>query len=73
MTSLLNSPVVKADKKDKILDRVFAGKIGQLTATFMDILVRKGRERLLPDVAAAFSELYKIEKGIVVAQVASVN
>ena len=68
---LLNSPVVKADKKDKILDRVFAGKIGQLTATFMGILVRKGRERLLPDVAAAFSELYKVHKNIVLAQVTS--
>lgn len=68
---LLKSPVVKADKKDKILDRVFAGKIGQLTATFMGILVRKGREELLPHVAAAFSELYKINKGIVTAQVTS--
>lgn len=68
---LLNSPVVKADKKDRVLDQVFAGKIGQLTATFMGILVRKGRERLLPHVAAAFSELYKINKNIVVAQVTS--
>ena len=41
---LLNSPVVKADKKDRILDQVFAGKIGQLTSTFMGILVRKGRD-----------------------------
>ena len=68
---LLKSPVVKADKKDKILDRIFTGKVGQLTATFMGILVRKGRERLLPDVAAAFSELYKVHKNIVVAQVTS--
>ncbi len=68
---LLKSPVVKADKKDKILDRVFAGKIGQITSSFMGILVRKGREALLPDVAAAFSELYKINKDIVVAQVTS--
>jgi F-type H+-transporting ATPase subunit delta len=59
---LLNSPVVKADKKDRILEQVFAGKVGQLTATFMGILVRKGRERLLPDVAHAFSELYKITR-----------
>lgn len=68
---LLNSPVVKADKKDRILDQVFAGKIGQLTSTFMGILVRKGRERLLPDVASAFSELYKVYKNIVVAHVTS--
>ncbi|MBL0129292.1 MAG: ATP synthase F1 subunit delta [Flavobacteriales bacterium] len=71
LRTLLNSPVVKAGKKDKILDLVFAGKVGQLTTAFMGILVRKGRERLLPDVAAAFSELYKVHKNIVVAQVAS--
>jgi F-type H+-transporting ATPase subunit delta len=68
---LLNSPVVKADKKDRVLEQVFAGKVGQLTATFMGILVRKGRERLLPDVAQAFSELYKQSRNIVVANVAS--
>lgn len=68
---LLKSPVVKSDKKDKVLDRVFAGKIGQLTGTFMGILVRKGREALLPHVAAAFNELYKLQRGIVTAQVKS--
>ncbi|MEZ4757863.1 MAG: ATP synthase F1 subunit delta [Flavobacteriales bacterium] len=68
---LLNSPVVKADKKDRVLEQIFAGKVGQLTATFMGILVRKGRERLLPDVAQAFSELYKQSRNIVVAHVAS--
>lgn len=68
---LLKSPVVKADTKEKILHKVFVGKVGQLTATFMDILVRKGRERLLPDVAHAFSSLYKVYKGIVIAEVGS--
>lgn len=68
---LLKSPVVKADSKENILHKVFAGKIGQITAAFMDILVRKGRERLLPDVAHAFSALYKTYKGIVTAEVTS--
>lgn len=68
---LLSSPVVKADKKVKVLEMIFANKTGALTTTFIGILVRKGRERLLPDVAAAFSLLYKISKNIVVAQVTS--
>lgn len=68
---LLDGPVVKADKKDRILEQVFAGKVGQLTATFMGILVRKGRERLLPDVAHAFSESTEFGKNIVVAHVSS--
>ncbi|MCB9182489.1 MAG: ATP synthase F1 subunit delta [Flavobacteriales bacterium] len=68
---LLKSPVVKADKKDRILEQVFAGKIGQLTNGFMGVLVRKGREELLPHVAAAFEELYKQQRGIITAEVVS--
>jgi F-type H+-transporting ATPase subunit delta len=68
---LLKSPVVKADKKAVILGKIFAGRVGELTDTFIGILVRKGRERLLPDLALAFAQLYKINKGIVTAQVTS--
>lgn len=68
---LLKSPVVKSDKKERILDKIFAGRIGQITGSFMGILVRKGREAMLPHVAEAFSELYKLNKGIVTAHVTS--
>jgi len=68
---LLNSPVVKADKKEKVLEQVFAGKVGSMTNSFIGILVRKGREALLPQVAGAFNELYKQNKGIVTAEVTS--
>ena len=68
---LLNSPVVKADKKEKVLDQLFAGKVGAITNSFIGILVRKGREALLPQVAAAFTVLYKQHKGIVTAEVIS--
>lgn len=68
---LLNSPVVKADKKEKVLSQLFAGRVGAITNSFMGILVRKGRESLLPHVAAAFTELYRQHKGIVIAEVTS--
>ncbi|MBP6311186.1 MAG: ATP synthase F1 subunit delta [Flavobacteriales bacterium] len=68
---LLRSPVVKADKKSHILDKIFAGKIGEMTSLFVGILVRKGRETMLPQVAAAFTELYKTHKGIIIAEVTS--
>lgn len=71
LTVLLRSPVVKSDKKRTILDRVFAGKVGELTSRFLTILVRKGREALLPEIASAYIELYKQNKGIVIAEVAS--
>ncbi len=71
LRTLLSSPVVKADTKSAVLAKVFAGKVGEVTQRFMDIMVRKGRESLLPQVAAAFSALYAHHKGIVTAEVAS--
>ena len=68
---LLASPVVKADAKAAILTKVFGGQVGDLVDRFIDILVRKGREALLPQVAQAYTNLYKTEQGIITAQVVS--
>lgn len=68
---LLKSPVVKADKKTDILQKVFAGKVGEITERFIGILVRKGREAMLPQVAAAVQHLYDQHKGIIIARVTS--
>jgi F-type H+-transporting ATPase subunit delta len=64
LVSLLKSPVVKGDKKDKILDAVTAGKIGTITATFNKLLIRKGREAYLPEIVTAFIQQYKDIKDI---------
>lgn len=68
---VLKSPVIKADKKVRILEQVFAGQVGPITAKFMAIMVRKGREAMLPEVAAAFEELRKVHEGVVTAEVIS--
>jgi len=68
---LLKSPVIKGDKKDKILDAVFAGKIGTITSGFMGILVRKGREAMLLEIAEAFEEIRKVHDGVVTAVITS--
>jgi F-type H+-transporting ATPase subunit delta len=64
LVSILKSPVIKADKKDKILDAVTAGKIGVIPATFNKLLIRKGREAYLPEIVTAFIQQYKDLKGI---------
>jgi len=68
---LLKSPVVKADKKTNVLAKVFAGNIGEITHRFMGIMVRKGREAMLPQVAQAFVELYRVHQNIVTVEVLS--
>jgi F-type H+-transporting ATPase subunit delta len=47
---LLKSPVIKADTKENILVKIFEGKIESLTLEFIKILVRKGRESILPAI-----------------------
>lgn len=62
--SLLKSPVIKADKKLAILHTLLAGKVGQMTLLFIDLLVRKGREATLVEILNAFVDGYNKLKGI---------
>jgi F-type H+-transporting ATPase subunit delta len=61
---LLKSPIIKGDKKMQILKAVFEGKLDPMMMAFLDILVRKGREGYLPEIAGAFTEQYKRLKKI---------
>jgi F-type H+-transporting ATPase subunit delta len=71
LRQLLKSPVLKADRKIKVVGRVFGGKVGHMTKRFIDILVRKGREGMLPEVAQAFQAAYRNEQHILLAEVKS--
>lgn len=62
--NVLKSPVIKADKKAQILEAVTAGNIGELTKAFCRLMVNKGRESSLPEVASAFIDSYNNIKGI---------
>ncbi|HJU45154.1 MAG TPA: ATP synthase F1 subunit delta [Chitinophagaceae bacterium] len=62
--NVLRSPVIKADKKEKILEAVTNGNIGELTKTFNRLMVNKGRESSLPEIADAFIDSYNKIKGI---------
>ncbi len=62
--ALLKSPVVKADKKIAIIEAVTTGKISELTSAFNRLLINKGREAALAEIAAAFIDQYKAYKGI---------
>jgi F-type H+-transporting ATPase subunit delta len=62
--AFLRSPIISADKKDKIITAVLAGKLSPLTAAFTKLLVSKGRESTLPEIITAFIQQYKVLKGI---------
>jgi len=61
---VLKSPIVKADKKKAIIKQIFDGKFDPLTMTFMDVILRKGREKYLAPIASEFEEQYKKENHV---------
>jgi F-type H+-transporting ATPase subunit delta len=68
---LLKSPIVKNDKKIKIFKELFDGKVDKITLAFMNILSRKGRENLLPEITREFFNQYKKLKHITTVKVTS--
>ncbi len=66
---LLLSPIVKSDKKQKIIDIVFANQLGAISKNFIEIIVRKKREYMLGEIANEFVGQYKTHKHIVTAKV----
>jgi F-type H+-transporting ATPase subunit delta len=64
--NVLKSPVISPDKKVQILEAVTGGKIGELSASFIKLLIKKGRETFLPEIVSAFIDQYKDHEGIYV-------
>jgi F-type H+-transporting ATPase subunit delta len=62
--NLLRSPIIKADQKNSIINAVTKDKVSLLTNSFTVLLVKKGRERDLPEMATSFIEQYNEIKGI---------
>jgi F-type H+-transporting ATPase subunit delta len=54
LVGVLKSPVIRGDKKDKILAALTKDKIGIIPVSFMRLLVKKGREAYLPEIVSAF-------------------
>lgn len=62
--AVLKSPVIKEDKKNKIIEAVTGGRISALTTGFIKLLGIKTRESNLPEIIEAFIVQYNEVKGI---------
>jgi len=61
---MLNSPIINADKKHKIINTITEGKISKITQTFIQLLCSKNRESNLPGIVTSFIEQFNKIKGI---------
>lgn len=68
---LTQSPVVSPAKKAGVLRAIFAGRIGEGTMKFVDLVVAKQREKHLPEIIEQFSLLRDEKMGIVSVNVTS--
>jgi F-type H+-transporting ATPase subunit delta len=62
--NMLRSPIIAGDKKIAIVDAVFGKNITELTTRFINLLITKGREENLPEIAGAFISQYNVLKNI---------
>ena len=61
---MLRSPIIAPLKKANILDKIFKEKSNKLTLSAFNIIARKNRENLLPEIAQEFVNQYNEKMGI---------
>ncbi len=61
---LLRSPVIRSEKKQKVIGAIFKGKISELSLRYLDIITRKKREGIIKQIAEEYILAYKKFKNI---------
>jgi F-type H+-transporting ATPase subunit delta len=67
--NFLKNPIIPHLKKWGILKKIFKDKVSTETIAFIEIVTRKNREEILPEIAHVFLDLYKDYKGIIDAKI----
>ncbi|MEO7445434.1 MAG: ATP synthase F1 subunit delta [Ferruginibacter sp.] len=62
--ALVKSPVINADKKDKILATILQPYLSPMSLLFIRLLVKKNRELNLPEISNTFIDQYNTLKNI---------
>lgn len=70
---MLKSPIVNAYDKHAVIEKIFKGKIHEITEQFLNIMVRKKREKYLPEIIDAFIEQYNYIKQITPVTIVTAN
>jgi F-type H+-transporting ATPase subunit delta len=66
---MLTSPVIKGDAKWKVMTALFEKSMGNTTMKFVHLMIEKGRESFLKDVAYSFAGLVRTHRNQVLAEV----
>lgn len=67
----LKSPIVKADKKQQVVEALFGTQLKPLTAGFLKLIIQHRRENLVHEIADSFVKQYREHKNIGLAEIIS--
>ncbi|MFA8299890.1 MAG: ATP synthase F1 subunit delta [Hyphomicrobiales bacterium] len=68
---LLANPVIVPSKKSSVFNKIFENKIQKITERFFQILSKKGRASIIPEIAIEFKNCFREFKNILPVQVAT--
>lgn len=71
LKAVLANPIVSHQKKIKILDEVFAGKVNGISISFFKLMINKGRGEVLYTTAQEYVNMYDVKNHIIHASVVS--
>lgn len=71
LRAVLANPIINIDRKVKILNALFEGKLHPLISKFFTLMVRKGRGSVIAATTEEFSRIYNQRNGIEHATVTS--
>jgi F-type H+-transporting ATPase subunit delta len=69
---MLQSPLIRYDKKNEVLRAIFKDKVDKISITYMEIITKKRREMILEEIGEQYIILYREWKGIKTAYLSAV-
>jgi F-type H+-transporting ATPase subunit delta len=70
-TAVMASPIVRHEKKQGILNKLFKDKVHNVSFSIFNILTAKNREKLILPITKEFQKLYDLQFGIQQVRVSS--
>jgi F-type H+-transporting ATPase subunit delta len=67
--TLMLSPVITGDRKEKIFAAIFGAHVSQLTVSFFNLLFKKGREVAVKEIGVALGEMYRQHHNIHIVEI----
>jgi F-type H+-transporting ATPase subunit delta len=69
--AFLSSPLIEAEERRKVLENTLRGRASDLVVDALQVLNRRGRAGLIPELAAAYRDCLRAKRGEVDAKVLS--